>query len=59
LKLVYTPKLFLLHCLAIGTLFWTVSIVRGVFDIHDVSGVDSTPVFRWFVVIILTLFLHY
>jgi hypothetical protein len=41
----------------IGTLCWTLSIVWGIFDIHDVSGVVSTPVFRSLVVMILTIFI--
>jgi hypothetical protein len=40
----------------IGTLCRTLSIVWGIFDIHDVSGVGSTPVSGWLVVMILTLF---
>jgi hypothetical protein len=40
----------------IGTLCWTMSIVWCIFVIHDVSKVASSPVLRWLVVIILTLF---
>jgi hypothetical protein len=32
------------------------SIVWGIFDIHNVLGVGSTPVFLWLAVMILTLF---
>jgi hypothetical protein len=36
---------------------WTLCIVwRKQLDMHDVSGVGSSPVFKWLVVIILTLF---
>jgi len=36
-------------------LYWTASVVRDVFFIHDVSGVHCTPFFRWFVAIIVTV----
>jgi hypothetical protein len=42
-----------------GELCWSLSIFWGLFDIHDVSGVYSTPVFRWLVVMILTLLYYY
>jgi hypothetical protein len=45
-----------LNLIAIGTLYWTLPIVWGISDIHDVSGVGPTPVFRWLVVMMLTLF---
>jgi hypothetical protein len=35
---------------------WTVSIVWGIFDIYDVSGVGCPPVFSWMVAIIVTVF---
>jgi hypothetical protein len=30
-----------------GKLFWTLSTVWGIFDIHDVTGVRPTSVVRW------------
>jgi hypothetical protein len=32
------------------TLCWILSIIWGIFHIHEVSGVGSTLVFRWFVI---------
>jgi hypothetical protein len=39
----------------IGTLFWTLSIVWCILEVHEVSEVRYTPVFRWLVVIIKTI----
>jgi hypothetical protein len=33
---------------------WTMSLVRRVFDTHDVSAAGSTPVIMWVVFIIVT-----
>lgn len=41
----------------IRMLCWTLSIVRSIFDIHDVSVVVSTPVFIWLVVTRLAILL--
>jgi hypothetical protein len=33
----------------IGNIYWVLPIVGGIFHAHDVSGVASAPVFRWYI----------
>jgi hypothetical protein len=35
------------------------SITLGAFDIPDISGVDSTPVFKWLLVIMQTFTFYF
>jgi hypothetical protein len=38
--------------LIVGASCYTLPIIRGIFDIHDVSGVIFIPVFRWMIFMI-------
>lgn len=44
-------------CFIVPILYWMLSVIWGIYDGSDFSGVGSAPVFTWLVVNILRLYL--